>query len=57
MVYADPARGMLMPGLMAQLTPGYVDAVVLGAGGSPAAEVAKVSDAAAASVLKALKFQ
>ena len=43
MVYEEPARGVaLLPGLMAQLAPGYVDAVVLAPGGVGSEELEKV---------------
>ncbi|KAG1661518.1 hypothetical protein FOA52_000028 [Chlamydomonas sp. UWO 241] len=38
-LYEEPARGVLMPGLLAQLAPGYVDAVVLSAGGAKASDI------------------
>lgn len=42
MVYEEPARGALLPGLMAQLAPGYVDAVVLAPGSVGSEELEKV---------------
>ena len=42
MVYEEPSREALMPGLMAQLAPGYLDAIVLVPGSSSAAEYTKV---------------
>ncbi|GAX82253.1 hypothetical protein CEUSTIGMA_g9681.t1 [Chlamydomonas eustigma] len=44
MMYEEPLRGVLMPGLMAQLAAGYVDALVLVPGSSPAAEVTKAQE-------------
>ena len=44
-VYEEPARGSLLPGLMAQLAPGCVDAVVLvPAASGTTAEHAKVTE-------------
>jgi hypothetical protein len=42
-IYDVPEREMLLPGLLGQFSPGYVDAIVLSQGSSRAAEVTKVS--------------
>ncbi len=43
MVYEEPGRDMLLPGVMEQLAAGYVDAIVLSPGACLSAEVAKVN--------------
>ncbi len=44
LVFEEPARCALLPGLMAQLSPGYVDAVVLAPGAASEKDVARVQE-------------